>query len=74
MDGVFCGRNGKTSPNAFFGFIDGIPVDALAAWTLLVLLLIPIIGQNKKAAETRLMKISNGMLQVTLPKPISANV
>src|SRR5258706_944937 len=34
MDGVFCGRNGKTSPNAFFGFIDGTPVDALAAWTL----------------------------------------
>jgi len=34
MDGVFCGRNGKTSRNAFFGFIDGIPVDALAAWTL----------------------------------------
>jgi hypothetical protein len=34
MDGVFCGRNGKTSPNAFFGFIDGTPVDARAAWTL----------------------------------------
>jgi acetyl-CoA carboxylase carboxyltransferase component len=34
MDGVFCGRNGKTSRNAFFGFIDGTPVDALAAWTL----------------------------------------
>ena len=34
MDGVFCGRNGKASRNAFFGFIDGIPVDALAAWTL----------------------------------------
>lgn len=30
-------------------------------------LLIPIIGQNKKAAETRLMKISNGML-VVIPR------
>jgi uncharacterized protein YaaN involved in tellurite resistance len=29
--------------------------------------LIPIIGQNKKAAETRLMKISNGML-VVIPR------
>ena len=27
-------------------------------------MLIPIIGQNRKAAETRLMKISNGMLVV----------
>ncbi len=33
MDGVLFGRN-KASPNAFFGFIDGIPVTALAAWTL----------------------------------------
>ena len=30
-------------------------------------LLIPVIGQNKKAAETRLMKISNGML-VVIPR------
>jgi uncharacterized protein YaaN involved in tellurite resistance len=30
-------------------------------------MLIPIIGQNRKAAETRLMKISNGML-VVIPK------
>ena len=30
-------------------------------------LLIPIIGQNKKAAETRIMKISNGML-VVIPR------
>ncbi len=34
MDGVLVGRNGKTSPNVFFGFIDGTPVGALAAWTL----------------------------------------
>jgi len=34
MDGVLFGRNDKTSPNAFFGFIDGAPVGALAAWTL----------------------------------------
>ena len=34
MDGVLFGRNGKTSPNAFFGFIGGTPVGALAAWTL----------------------------------------
>jgi len=34
MDGVLFGRNGNTSPNAFFGFIDGTPVGALAAWTL----------------------------------------
>jgi acetyl-CoA carboxylase beta subunit len=34
MDGVLFGRNDKTSPNAFFGFIDGTPVGALAAWTL----------------------------------------
>jgi hypothetical protein len=34
MDGVLFGRNGKTSPNAFFGFVDGAPVGALAAWTL----------------------------------------
>ena len=34
MDGVLFGRSGKTSPNAFFGFIDGAPVGALAAWTL----------------------------------------
>lgn len=34
MDGLFFGRSGKTSPNAFFGFIDGAPVGALAAWTL----------------------------------------
>ncbi len=34
MDGVLFGRSGKTSPNAFFGFIDGTPVGALAAWTL----------------------------------------
>ncbi len=34
MDGVLFGRNGKTSPNAFFGLIDGTPVGALAAWTL----------------------------------------
>ena len=34
MDGVLVGRSGKTSPNAFFGFIDGAPVGALAAWTL----------------------------------------
>ncbi|MGI4811715.1 MAG: hypothetical protein ACRYF2_26895, partial [Janthinobacterium lividum] len=30
-------------------------------------LLIPIIGQNRKAAETRLMKLSNGML-VVIPR------
>src|SRR5262249_3619915 len=30
-------------------------------------MLIPIIGQNKKAAETRLMQISNGML-VVIPR------
>jgi uncharacterized protein YaaN involved in tellurite resistance len=30
-------------------------------------MLIPIIGQNKKAAETRMMKISNGML-VVIPR------
>src|SRR5258708_14584037 len=30
-------------------------------------MLIPIIGQNKKAAETRIMKISNGML-VVIPR------
>lgn len=30
-------------------------------------LLIPIIGQNKKAAETRMMKISNGML-IVIPR------
>ncbi|HVY08302.1 MAG TPA: biotin-independent malonate decarboxylase subunit gamma [Burkholderiales bacterium] len=34
MDGVLVGRNGKSTLNAFFGFIDGKPVDALAAWTL----------------------------------------
>jgi hypothetical protein len=34
MDGVLVGRSGDTSPNAFFGFIDGAPVGALAAWTL----------------------------------------
>ena len=34
MDGVLFGRNGKASPNAFFGFIDGAPVGALASWTL----------------------------------------
>lgn len=34
MDGVLFGRNNKTSPNSFFGFIDGTPVGALAAWTL----------------------------------------
>jgi len=34
MDGVLFGRNGKASPNAFFGFIDGTPVGALATWTL----------------------------------------
>ena len=34
MDGVLFGRNGSASPNAFFGFIDGTPVGALAAWTL----------------------------------------
>ena len=34
MDGVLFGRNAKNSPNAFFGFIDGVPVGALAAWTL----------------------------------------
>jgi len=34
MDGVLFGRNGKASPNAFFGFIDGTPVGALAMWTL----------------------------------------
>ena len=34
MDGVLFGRSGNTSPNAFFGFIDGAPVGALAAWTL----------------------------------------
>jgi len=34
MDGVLIGRNGKTSSNVFFGFIDGAPVGALAAWTL----------------------------------------
>src|SRR6202012_1828706 len=30
-------------------------------------MLVPIIGQNKQAAETRLMKVSNGML-VVIPK------
>ena len=30
-------------------------------------MLIPIIGQNKKAAETRIMQISNGML-VVIPR------
>ncbi|MEO8007123.1 MAG: biotin-independent malonate decarboxylase subunit gamma [Betaproteobacteria bacterium] len=34
MDGVLVARTGKTSPNAFFGFIDGAPVGALAAWML----------------------------------------
>jgi acetyl-CoA carboxylase beta subunit len=34
MDGVLFGRSGQTSPNAFFGVIDGVPVGALAAWTL----------------------------------------
>ena len=34
MDGVLVGRNTQNSPNAFFGFIDGAPVGALAAWTL----------------------------------------
>jgi hypothetical protein len=34
MDGVLFGRSGKSSPNAFFGFIDGTPVGALATWTL----------------------------------------
>ena len=34
MDGVLFGRNGRASPNAFFGFIDGASVGALAAWTL----------------------------------------
>ena len=34
MDGVLVGRNGNTTLNAFFGFIDGKPVGALAAWTL----------------------------------------
>jgi biotin-independent malonate decarboxylase gamma subunit len=34
MDGVLFGRNGTASPNAFFGFIDGTPVGALAMWTL----------------------------------------
>lgn len=34
MDGVLFGRSGNISPNAFFGFIDGTPVGALAAWTL----------------------------------------
>ena len=34
MDGVLFGRTGRASPNAFFGFIDGTPVGALAAWTL----------------------------------------
>ena len=34
MDGVLVGRNGKASPNAFFGLINGAPVGALAAWTL----------------------------------------
>ncbi len=34
-------------------------------------LLIPIIGQNRKAAETRMMKISNGML-VVIPRLMAA--
>jgi biotin-independent malonate decarboxylase gamma subunit len=34
MDGVLYGRSAKGSSNAFFGFIDGAPVGALAAWTL----------------------------------------
>ncbi|MEI9981972.1 MAG: toxic anion resistance protein [Aliidongia sp.] len=36
-------------------------------------LLIPIIGQNKKAAETRLMKISNGML-VVIPRLMAGRI
>jgi acetyl-CoA carboxylase carboxyltransferase component len=34
MDGMLFGRNGKISPNAFFGFVDGTPVGAMAAWAL----------------------------------------
>lgn len=33
MDGVLFGRS-QTSPNAFFGLIDGTPVGALTVWTL----------------------------------------
>jgi hypothetical protein len=33
-DGVLVGRTLKSSPDSFFGFIDGTPVGALAAWTL----------------------------------------
>lgn len=34
LDGVLVGRSTQASPNAFFGLVDGIPVGALAAWTL----------------------------------------
>jgi len=34
VDGVLVGRARHSSPNAFFGFVDGVPVGALAAWTL----------------------------------------
>jgi acetyl-CoA carboxylase carboxyltransferase component len=34
LDGVLVGRGTQASPNAFFGFVDGVPVGALAAWTL----------------------------------------
>ena len=34
MDGVLIGRSDQSSTNAFFGFIDGNAVGALAIWTL----------------------------------------
>jgi acetyl-CoA carboxylase beta subunit len=34
LDGVLIGRGTHASPNAFFGFVDGVAVGALAAWTL----------------------------------------
>ncbi len=34
MDGVLIGRSDQSSTNAFFGFIDGAAVGALAIWTL----------------------------------------
>ena len=33
-DGVLVAREGEGTSNAFFGFVDGEPVGALAAWTL----------------------------------------
>lgn len=33
-DGVLIGRTSRSSPDTFFGFVGGLPVGALAAWTL----------------------------------------